>query len=408
MYSKKRSDFWKKVASIVSVILLLLAWYGGSTRITDNQSGMVDQLLIKGDLLNQIDDRLYEGRIPNNLNPVEYIGLGSGIGYGGMTEVAVTVSSLGEIQRIAVLSSKDTSSYLDKVIQSNLMEKLLGENIKSNFEIDGVSGATISTNALTEAIKRAADPVRVELFDINRAVNEKPISYFRWLDLMAIVMFTMAILVNKTRHRKKSMFNWAIMLTSMCVFGFYSSSLFSSSTMGILISGTWLSGLGNYTSLILLSLVILYIIATNKNVYCNTLCPFGATQECLAKLGNTKTISLTPVFFEWFPRGLLLVTLCLGLYYRNPASFSYEPFGIMFGMIGSIYLFVLTTVTIVTSLVVKRPWCRTLCPMNPMTDFIRFNRQWFKSMLNKHLAKREIMEANQMADAAVKSNEVSK
>lgn len=383
MYSKKRSDSRKKVASIVSVILLLLSWYAGCTRITDNQSGMVEQLLIKGDGLNQIDDRLYEGSIANNLSPVEYIGLGSGIGYGGMTEVAVTVSLLGDIQRIAVLSSKDTSSYLDKVIQSNLMDKLLGQNIKSSFDIDGVSGATVSTNALTEAIKRAANPVRLELFGINRVENEKPGSHFRWLDLMAIAMFTMAILVNKTRHQQKSMFNWAVLLTSMCVFGFYSASLFSSSTMGILISGAWLSGLGNYTSIILLSMVILYIIATNKNVYCNTLCPFGATQECLAKLGNTKTISLTSGVFEWFPRGLLLVTLCLGLYYRNPASFSYEPFGIMFGMIGSMYLFVLTTITIVTSLVVKRPWCRTLCPMNPMTDFIRFNRQWIKSILKK-------------------------
>ncbi|RTR33636.1 FMN-binding protein [Shewanella atlantica] len=408
MYSKKRIDFWKKVASLVSVSLLLLAWYCGSIRISDNQSDMVDQLLINGELLTQIHPRLYQGTSANELSPVEFIGLGSGIGYGGITEVAVTVSSQGDIQRVAVLSSKDTSSYLDKVLQSNLMEKILGENIKVSLEIDGVSGATVSTNALTDAIKQAADSVRVQVFGFSMLENEEPVSHFRWLDLMAIAMFTMAILVNKTRHRKKSMFNWAILLSSMCVFGFYSSSLFSSSTMGILISGAWFSGLGNYTSLILLSLVILYIIVSNRNVYCTSLCPFGATQECLAKLGNAKTTSLTNFFFEWFPRGLLLTTLCLGLYFRNPASFSYEPFGIMFGMIGSIYLFVLTVLAIVTSLVVKRPWCRTLCPMNPMTDFIRFNRQWFKSILNKQRAKREIMEANQMADVAVKSNEVSK
>lgn len=388
MYSKKRIDFWKKGASLVSVSLLLLAWYCGSIRISDDQNDMVDQLLINGDVLSQIHARLYQGTTANESSPVEFIGLGSGIGYGGSTEVAVTVSPQGIIQRVAVLSSKDTSSYLDKVLQSNLMEKILGENIKSNLEIDGVSGATVSTNALTEAIKLAADSVRIQVFGFSMIENEKPISHFRWLDLMAMLMFIMAILVSKTRHRRKSMFNWMILLVSMGIFGFYSSTLFSSSTMGILISGAWFNGLGNYTSLILLSLVILYIIVSNRNVYCNSLCPFGATQECLAKLGNAKTTSLNHLFFEWFPRGLLLTTLCLGLYFRNPASFSYEPFGIMFGMIGSLYLFVLTTLTIVTSLVIKRPWCRTLCPMNPMTDFIRFNRQWVKSIFNKRQVNR--------------------
>ncbi|WP_299794756.1 4Fe-4S binding protein [uncultured Shewanella sp.] len=388
MYSKRRADWLKKIASLISIGLMLLAWVAGGVRIADNQQEMVNQLLIEGDSLKEIHTTLFLGAADAQVSPVEFIGLGSGVGYGGRTEVGLTVSPQGEIQRLAVISSKDTSSYLDKVLQSGLMESVLGKNVEEPLHIDAVSGATVSSNALSQAVELAADSVRIELFGFSLVEDKPAMAHFRWLDGMAIVMFVMAVWVNKSRHRKKFLFNWVLLLTSMCLFGFFSSSLVSSSTMGILISGTWMTGLGSYTSLILLSLVLLYIIVSNRNVYCSTLCPFGATQECLAKLGNAKTTSLNHPFFEWFPRMLLLTTLCLGLYFRNPASFSYEPFGIMFGMIGSLYLFVLTAATVITSLVVKRPWCRTICPMNPVTDFVRFNRQWIKSISNRRRGKR--------------------
>lgn len=388
MYSNRRVDRFKKMASLVSIGLMLLAWFAGGARIADNQQEMVNQLLIKGESLKQIHTGLFHAETANQSTPIEFIGLGNGVGYGGRTEVALTVSPQGDIQRIAVISSKDTSSYLDKVVQSDLMALLLGKNIKAPLGIDGVSGATVSSNALSQALELAADSVRVELFGFSLVEDKSALVHFRLLDVMAILMFALAVWVNKTRHRKKYLFNWALLLTSMCLFGFYSSTLISSSTMGILISGAWLTGLGNYTSLILLSLVLLYIVVSNRNVYCSTLCPFGAAQECLAKLGNAKTTSLNDLVFEWFPRALLLTTLCFGLYFRNPASLSYEPFGIMFGMIGSLYLFVLTALTVITALVVKRPWCRTICPMNPMNDFVRFNRQWMRSILNKQRGKR--------------------
>ncbi len=112
------------------------------------------------------------------------------------------------------------------------------------------------------------------------------------------------------------------------------------------------------------------------------MCPFGAVQQCLAKVGNAKPSPVRHQFFIWFPRVLLLITLCLGAYFRNPAAFVYEPFGIAFGMIGGMYLFVLTVMIILTSLVVRRPWCQSLCPINAMTDFLVFNKNWFKQVLN--------------------------
>ncbi len=377
---KQSKQRFEKLASVGSILLLILAWYLGGLRIADSQNGLLNDLLADGNSLQAISAGLYQGHSKSDTQASEWIGIGSGIGYGGPMEVALTVSHQGEIKRVAVLSSKDTSSYLEKVVQGKLLDKLLGQNIKTSIYVDAISGATLSSNALLQATNAAADPVRKQLFGFTLTEPASVILNFRWLDIVALLMFALAVWVSKTRHPKKSAFNWALLLTSMGLFGFYSASLFSSSTMGIFASGAWISGLGNYTPLILLLLSAGYIIAYNKNIYCQSLCPFGAAQECLAKIGNAKATTFKHDFFIWFPRVILLAALCFGGYFRNPASFSYEPFGIMFGMVGSLYLFVLTVLVVITSLLIRRPWCRSLCPINAMTDFLKFNKNWAKQI----------------------------
>ena len=79
---------------------------------------------------------------------------------------------------------------------------------------------------------------------------------------------------------------------------------------------------------------------------------------------------------------------------------TYEPFGIMFGMIGSMYLFVLTVLVLLTSLAVRRPWCQTLCPVNAMTDYIKFNKMWVKQSWNKSKKSKKRKLARQQGGAA--------
>ncbi|PSW04297.1 4Fe-4S binding protein [Photobacterium lipolyticum] len=403
---KQSNKLVDKLASVASVLLLILAWYLGGLRIADNQNDFLNNLLVDGDTLQAVSSTLYQGTASPESDPVEWIGIGTGIGYGGEMEVALTTSPQGEIKRIAVLSSKDTSSYLEKVVQGKVIDNMVGQNIKTTVDVDGISGATLSSNALVQAVNAAADPVRNQQFGFTLSDQTSELPHFRWLDLIAVLMFAAAVWVSRTRHPKKIAFNWAILLTSMGLFGFYSATLFSSSTMGILVSGSWMSGLANYTALILLILSAGYILVFNKNVYCQSLCPFGATQECLGKIGNAKAVTFKHGFFVWFPRVILLATLCFGVYFRNPASFSYEPFGIMFGMIGPLYLFVLTVLVLITSLMVRRPWCRSLCPMNAMTDFLKFNKNWAKQSLRRRPKSQANQRTVKAAGMATKSGAV--
>ncbi|MCP4749620.1 MAG: 4Fe-4S binding protein [Proteobacteria bacterium] len=52
-------------------------------------------------------------------------------------------------------------------------------------------------------------------------------------------------------------------------------------------------------------------------------------------------------------------------------------------MEGSGLQFALLGLVGIASIFVKRPWCRYLCPIRPLYEFVRFNRRWIKEKWNR-------------------------
>ncbi|OCH23813.1 4Fe-4S binding protein [Aliivibrio sp. 1S128] len=382
--SSKRNKNRDKILSISSILLLLLSWFLGGLRVNHSQSQFFEHITEKGEKIVEVTPLLFK-IISNNTTDdklIKWVSFGSGIGYGGELTVGSVFLPDGTIQSLALLSSKETSSYFDKVVEEKLPEELLGNSIEHLLEFDAISGATLTSQAYVHAVNQSADLIREQLYGKRLVSKSSVLDYVKWLDFAAVVFFISAVWINRSRSAYKAKFNAGLLFGSTILFGFHSASLYSSSTMGGLLFGSWISGVANYTPFILLILSVGYILYYNRNIYCQSLCPFGAVQQCLAKVGNAKSAPIRHQFFIWFPRVLLLTTLCMGAYFRSPAEFIYEPFGIAFGMIGGMYLFVLTVMILLTSLVVRRPWCQSLCPINAMTDFIVFNKNWVKQIRN--------------------------
>ncbi|MGF1722989.1 4Fe-4S binding protein [Vibrio kyushuensis] len=366
----------------MSITLLAFCWIAGGQQRQDIQIEFLSHAVTDNEQLVRSGNNLFKVMpVLDEQVSSKWISIDSGVGYGGELSVATIISDKGQLESLSILTSQETSSYLDKVVSNKLPHSLLGKNIKTNLTADGVSGATLTSQAIVDATDNAADKVRSKLFGYQLKEHKSLFAYGQWVDAFAIVFFILAVLLNKSRVKQKAALNWGLLISSIAVFGFYSATLYSSTTMGALITGTWLQGVASYTPFILLLLSVGYILYFNRNIYCQSLCPFGAVQQCLAKIGNARSSTVRASVFIWFPRALLLVTLCLGAYFRNPMAFNYDPFGIMFGMVGGIYLFVLTVVIVLTSLVVRRPWCQSLCPINAMTEFVVFNKNWLKKSL---------------------------
>ena len=380
-----------KILSILSILLVLSSWFLGGLRVNNSQSQFFEHITAKNEKIVEITPLLFKiiSNDTTDTNPIKWVSFGSGIGYGGELTVGSVFLPDGKVQSISLLSSKETSSYFDKVVEEKLPEGLLGNSIEHLLEYDAISGATLTSQAYVHAVNQSADLIREQLYGKRLVSDSSILDYLKWLDFAAIIFFMSAVWINRSRSVYKAKFNAGLLFGSTILFGFHSASLYSSSTMGGLIFGSWISGVANYTPFILLILSVGYILYYNRNIYCQSLCPFGAVQQCLAKVGNAKSSPIRHQFFIWFPRVLLLTTLCMGAYFRSPAEFIYEPFGIAFGMIGGMYLFVLTVMILLTSLVVRRPWCQSLCPINAMTDFIVFNKNWAKQVRNNATKKRK-------------------
>lgn len=82
------------------------------------------------------------------------------IGFNGITPVEISVHK-GVITRIEALPNQETPRYFQAVLESGLLEKLVGKTVKEAkaTELDAVSGATFSSEALIQNIRLGLEAV---------------------------------------------------------------------------------------------------------------------------------------------------------------------------------------------------------------------------------------------------------
>lgn len=82
------------------------------------------------------------------------------IGFNGITPVEISVHK-GVITKIEALPNQETPRYFQAVLESGLLEKLVGKTVKEakTTELDAVSGATFSSEALIQNIRLGLEAV---------------------------------------------------------------------------------------------------------------------------------------------------------------------------------------------------------------------------------------------------------
>jgi len=86
---------------------------------------------------------------------------------------------------------------------------------------------------------------------------------------------------------------------------------------------------------------------------------------------------------RWVQRSLAFTAIALGLALRQPGAASYEPFGTLFNLEGSWPQWVLLILVLFGSLIVYRPFCNYLCPLDPVVDYIGEVRRWVKNLWHR-------------------------
>jgi uncharacterized protein with FMN-binding domain len=392
---KAKADREKKrerAFAVATIILIIAAWVIGSNRENSDIEPYLHQAMPTAERIEKTTHGSYAAYRSDHQGSdqlIGYITIGEGTGYGGPMDLAVVTDLQGRITGLAVVRHRETPNWFKRVRESDYISSLIGKSCSDPFElgrdIDGVTGATYTSRAIAAAASHGSRLLAEK--DLNLSVPaQKPADIeFGLPEIALLALFALGFIGRRKSFRHKKTLRWISMLTGMIVLGVIYTSPLTLSMLNKMLIGFWPDWHTHLYWYLLVGGILFTLTASGKNPYCEWFCPFGAAQECIGKIGGVKPapISRYKSFFKWLQRGLALGAVLIALLYRNPGISSYEIFGTLFDLEGSIPQFFLLGLVILASLFVHRPWCRYLCPTKPVEAFIRFLRTRIKNWMKK-------------------------
>lgn len=311
-----------------------------------------------------------------------YVSITTVNGYGGPMKVAVASDLEGTIQGLSIVSHKETASWMRKVRGTSFIEDLLGKAYAEEFrlgsDVDGVTGATYTSRALAEAALLGSREIAGTQLGFEVAEQAAPEIQFGIPEITLIGLFAVGYFGHRPNFKYKKQARWFSMIAGMVVLGFIYTRPLTLSDINKFLLGFWPAWQNNLYWYLLIGGMFFVFTVDNKNPYCEWFCPFGAAQECMGIIGGAKArgVGRYKPMLIWVQRGLAWMAIVLALLFRNPGLTSYEVFGTLFDLTGSGWQFAILGIVLVASLFIRRPWCRFLCPVDPVTSLYRTFRKW--------------------------------
>jgi hypothetical protein len=296
-----------------------------------------------------------------------YATIGDSSGYGGKLSVLTVVEENGRIKSINLLQNSETPSYLSRVLQSGIMEKIAEKNIQGNWaEVDGVSGATVTTKAILAAVIKSTAQIGNQQLGMNILVqNEINITWKDWivLGLMLLAIAGIAFRIRKLRP-------WVLVLA--VVAAFLNNYSLTYSNFVSLLTGKLPLFIERLVWYIMVPGILLITLIWGRNFYCSWMCPFGAVQEGVYKSLNLYEFSpsqraKTKVARLRWP--MLWLVAMLALLANNTGVTAYEPFSVFFDGSGITTQWIIMICVLIVCMAQMRFWCNSFCPVGSILNF---------------------------------------
>ena len=370
----------KRLILVVSFLLVGLAWIFGYF------TSSVEVLPLVADVLPGATRVEPEGRIFVGYNQngeiIGYAASGESPGYAGPIELLVGVNLEGEIVGTSLIQQRESSGFFRLIENENLVGQFIGKSYNENFQIgeglDAISGATLSAEGVAGAAREALRLAARDGLSAPLPAEKKSIQ-FGWPEISLLGLYAAGYLGHKIRKGNwKTRIRWGTLLSGMVILGFIYTAPFTIVQVIAFLSGYWPDWQNNLYWYLLLGGILFVTTVDAKNPYCSWFCPFGAFQEVVGKLTNAKVYRPRKWrdFFTWAQRGLAFTAVLFGLAFRKPGVASFEPFATLFDVKGTTLQWAFLIIVILASLVMYRPFCNYLCPIDPTVDLISEVRRW--------------------------------
>lgn len=301
------------------------------------------------------------------------------IGYQGPTDSIIGMDWNDLVVGVALGKSYDNEPYVGYVrddeyflraMQGLSLNELATADLQT-MQVEGVSGATMTSLAVAEGVVAAAK----EQIHQRRAAT--PAATAWWLgvhDFTTGLVVVAGILIGFTSLRGNKWVRIAFQLILIGYLGLTAGNLLSQA----MIAGWAIHGVPwrNAAGLAMLAVAAFACpIFTRRNIYCSHLCPHGAVQQLIKRrIGYQITLNrITTRLLKLIP-GLLLLW-CLIVVFAG-LSFSLvdiEPFDAYLFPIAGWATLAVAFVGILASIFVPMAYCRFGCPTGMLLEFLRYN-----------------------------------
>jgi thiamine biosynthesis lipoprotein ApbE/Na+-translocating ferredoxin:NAD+ oxidoreductase RnfG subunit len=295
-------------------------------------------------------------------------------GYRGPTECLVALAPDGRtVTKVRIRRSYDTDSYVDQLrVDKNFLPAFVGRSIEDLASLDlkrakiqGVSGATQTSVAVAEGIKRRA------ALEVQAQANRRPWRpATRDIVLAGVVLGALVMSFTSFRGYRWIRLAWQAVLVGYV--GLVSHDLLSLA----LLEGWAKHGLALTAGagMLLLGAVALTVPwATRRQIYCHQICPHGAAQQILGTLTRrrwvlpgrwTRVLETTPVVLL----GAAMLAILAG---ANFSLTNLEPFDAWVWKTAGMATLTLAAVGLLASIFIPQAYCRFGCPTGALLNFVR-------------------------------------
>jgi hypothetical protein len=290
-------------------------------------------------------------------------------GYGGPINLLVSVDRDGSLRGVHYVDSSETPSYISDI--GSWLAGLAGLDIADSAldlqRIDAMTGATVSSKAALESINRTAALAGQTVFGkafappLQQKAVDNALRTPRFVVTLLLLLASIPVYLSGSEKARLG-----LMAAALGILGFWLNSLVTEVDLVNLALGHLASLADNPQRWLLLGFVLLSALSFGQ-LWCGCLCPFGAAQEFLSRLGRrlglrryvNRPLDQRLRFLKFLLLGLMLGAVFL---YDEPFWASFNPMQYAFGSRLPGWVMLVLSVSLVGSLYYVRFWCRYFCP----------------------------------------------
>ncbi|MEO5352043.1 MAG: 4Fe-4S binding protein [Magnetococcus sp. XQGC-1] len=291
-------------------------------------------------------------------------------GYAGPLNLLLAADQEGKLLGVSLLSSHETPSYIQGL--PDWLSRLAGRNPLTEpwnlHALDGISGATISSQAAIDSIRRAVAAGLSHAFGRPIPLSAGGSAWWEPLATppvwgVATLLLLLPVVYLRGQRRERLLFLVAIVLIPGVLFNVLLTEV-DLVNIGFGQFSSW----SGHPAWWLLLVAILPLSLLFGQIYCGSCCPFGALSELLSRLGARLRCLRQPLPL-WDRRArfgkFLLLALAVLLVWLTEEShwISFNPMQQLFSGHIHGWLLAIAAVSLLAALFFFRFWCRYLCPL---------------------------------------------